>query len=153
MDKDTGSPEYQVGGMTERIRCLREHLRAHPKDYSTRRGLVAMVNKRRRLFNYLFTENVERYKALLWSMGILRHKNGGDGRKHTGDTRNRRLSRNSKQTVGPVLLKSGTLSSSNVYDEGCLYLCFRIRERYGGFYVLASFLLPFKVCSTMAGNV
>lgn len=75
-EKDTGSPEYQVAGITERIRYLTEHLRAHPKDYSTRRGLVALVNKRRRLLNYLARENVERYKSLIKSMGI-RHKAPG----------------------------------------------------------------------------
>ncbi len=75
-DKDTGSPEYQVAGMTERIRYLTTHLQAHPKDYSTRRGLVALVNKRRRLLNYLARENVERYKNLVASLGI-RHKAPG----------------------------------------------------------------------------
>jgi len=54
-DNDTGSPEFQVAGITERITYLTEHLKVHPKDFSTRRGLVALVNKRRRLLNYLFT--------------------------------------------------------------------------------------------------
>lgn len=75
-DKDTGSPEYQIAGMTERIRYLTEHLRTHPKDFSTRRGLVAMVNKRRRLLNYLFKENVESYKSIVKSLGI-RHRAPG----------------------------------------------------------------------------
>mmetsp|Transcript_16352 Transcript_16352/g.32906 ORF Transcript_16352/g.32906 Transcript_16352/m.32906 type:complete len:206 (+) Transcript_16352:91-708(+) len=72
-DADSGSPEYQVAGMTERISYLTKHLRAHPKDFSTRRGLVALVNKRRRLLNFLFGEDVERYKNLVGSLGI-RHK-------------------------------------------------------------------------------
>jgi small subunit ribosomal protein S15 len=75
-DKDTGSPEYQVAGMTERILYLTGHLQQHPKDYSTRRGLVALVNKRRRLLNYLVTEDVTRYKTLVSSLGI-RHKSPG----------------------------------------------------------------------------
>ena len=75
-DKDTGSPEYQVAGMTERIAYLTKHLQQHPKDFSTRRGLVALVNKRRRLLNYLFKEDVNRYKELVASLGI-RHKAPG----------------------------------------------------------------------------
>lgn len=72
-DGDTGSPEFQVAGMTERISYLTKHLRAHPKDFSTRRGLVALVNKRRRLLNFLFREDVNRYKNLVQGLGI-RHK-------------------------------------------------------------------------------
>merc|ERR1711957_1097663 len=53
-ETDVGSPEFQVAGMTERISYLTKHLQKHPKDFSTRRGLVAMVNKRRRLLNYLY---------------------------------------------------------------------------------------------------
>lgn len=75
-DKDTGSPEYQVAGMTERITYLTGHLKEHPKDFSTRRGLVALVNKRRRLLNYLSIEDVERYKDLIAGLGI-RHKAPG----------------------------------------------------------------------------
>ena len=72
-DKDTGSPEFQVAGMTERISYLTKHLQQHPKDFSTRRGLVAMVNKRRRLLNYLYTEDQEKYISIIASLGI-RHK-------------------------------------------------------------------------------
>lgn len=72
-DKDTGSPEYQVAGMTERISYLTKHLKVHPKDFSTRRGLVALVNKRRRLLNYLAREDEQRYASLVSSLGI-RHK-------------------------------------------------------------------------------
>lgn len=75
-ETDTGSPEFQVAGMTERITYLTKHLQQHPKDFSTRRGLVALVNKRRRLLNYLARENVPRYKELVASLGI-RHKAPG----------------------------------------------------------------------------
>jgi len=75
-DKDTGSPEFQVAGMTERISYLTKHLQLHPKDFSTRRGLVAMVNKRRRLLNYLYNEDQARYVSLIQSLGI-RHKAPG----------------------------------------------------------------------------
>jgi len=75
-DKDTGSPEFQVAGMTERISYLTKHLRANPKDFSTRRGLVALVNKRRRLLNYLYRINPEKYASVISSLGI-RHKSPG----------------------------------------------------------------------------
>jgi small subunit ribosomal protein S15 len=75
-DTDTGSPEFQVAGMTERISYLTKHLQVHPKDFSTRRGLVALVNKRRRLLNYLALEDAGRYKELVASLGI-RHKAAG----------------------------------------------------------------------------
>ncbi len=72
-ENDTGSPEYQVAGLTERIAYLTNHLKENPKDFSTRRGLVALVNKRRRLLNYLFKEDVQRYKDVVASLGV-RHK-------------------------------------------------------------------------------
>jgi len=75
-EKDCGSPEFQVAGMTERITYLTAHLKLHPKDFSTRRGLVALVNKRRRLLNYLFQENQQRYVEVVQSLGI-RHKAPG----------------------------------------------------------------------------
>ena len=75
-DNDTGSPEFQVAGMTERISYLTKHLQQHPKDFSTRRGLVAMVNKRRRLLNYLYQEDQDRYVAVVQSLGV-RHKPPG----------------------------------------------------------------------------
>lgn len=76
-DKDTGSPEFQVAGMTERISYLTKHLQQHPKDFSTRRGLVAMVNNRRRLLNYLYSEDQEKYVSVIQSLGI-RHKAPGN---------------------------------------------------------------------------
>ena len=72
-EKDTGSPEFQVAGMTERISHLTQHLKDHPKDFSTRRGLVALVNKRRRLLNYLYRENEQAYVEIVGGLGI-RHK-------------------------------------------------------------------------------
>ena len=72
-ENDVGSPEYQVAGMTERIGHLTSHLKLHPKDFSTRRGLVALVNKRRRLLNYLFISNRSKYVDIVGALGI-RHK-------------------------------------------------------------------------------
>jgi len=72
-DSDTGSPEFQVAGMTERIRHLTMHLKEHPKDFSTRRGLVALVNKRRRLLNYLYSEDEQRYVDIVGGLKI-RHR-------------------------------------------------------------------------------
>lgn len=75
-ETDTGSPEYQVATMTERISYLTSHLQTHPKDFSTRRGLVALVNKRRRLLNYLFNEDISRYQDIIKSLGV-RHRAPG----------------------------------------------------------------------------
>lgn len=75
-ENDTGSPEYQVAGMTERIAYLTKHLQVHPKDFSTRRGLVALVNKRRRLLNFLAREDEKRYIEIVNGLGI-RHKAPG----------------------------------------------------------------------------
>lgn len=72
-ETDTGSPEYQVAGMTERISHLTSHLKEHPKDFSTRRGLVALVNKRRRLLNYLYKEDEQRYVDIVGALGV-RHR-------------------------------------------------------------------------------
>ncbi len=72
-ETDTGSPEFQVAGMSERINYLTGHMKSHPKDFSTRRGLVALVNKRRRLLNYLFQEDVKRYYEIVNALGV-RHK-------------------------------------------------------------------------------
>lgn len=64
-EKDTGSPEVQVALLTERITFLTEHLKKHTKDFHSRRGLLQMVNKRRRLLDYLKKTNFERYKNLI----------------------------------------------------------------------------------------
>ena len=67
---DTGSPEVQVAILTERIRNLTEHFKGHHKDNHSRRGLLAMVNKRRSLLDYLKKKDVERYNALIQKLGL-----------------------------------------------------------------------------------
>ncbi|PTQ52620.1 MAG: SSU ribosomal protein S15p (S13e) [Brockia lithotrophica] len=69
---DTGSPEVQIALLTERINALNEHLRVHRKDFHSRRGLLMMVGKRRRLLNYLKRESPERYQALIERLGLRR---------------------------------------------------------------------------------
>jgi small subunit ribosomal protein S15 len=71
-DTDTGSPEVQVAVLTKRIEELTEHLRTHQKDHHSRRGLLQMVGKRRRLLDYLRREDVERYRALIQRLGLRR---------------------------------------------------------------------------------
>ncbi|HEY9773959.1 MAG TPA: 30S ribosomal protein S15 [Planktothrix sp.] len=70
--KDTGSPEVQVSMLTDRINQLTEHLRSHPKDFHSRRGLLMMVGKRRRLLQYMSRENHERYRGLIEKLGLRR---------------------------------------------------------------------------------
>jgi small subunit ribosomal protein S15 len=67
---DTGSPEVQIALLSARINQLTEHLRTHKKDHHTRRGLLMLVGKRRRLLNYLSTTDIERYRALVGRLGI-----------------------------------------------------------------------------------
>jgi small subunit ribosomal protein S15 len=69
---DTGSPEVQVALLTERINHLTEHLRDHKHDHHSRRGLLLMVGKRRRLLDYLRREDVERYRSLIAKLGLRR---------------------------------------------------------------------------------
>jgi small subunit ribosomal protein S15 len=71
-ETDTGSPEVQVGLLTERINHLTEHLRVHPKDHHSRRGLLVLVGRRRRLLDYLRRNDVERYRALIGKLGLRR---------------------------------------------------------------------------------
>lgn len=71
-DTDTGSPEVQVALLTERINHLTEHLRSHKKDHHSRRGLLMMVGKRRRLLGYLRDQDVERYRSLIAKLGLRR---------------------------------------------------------------------------------
>lgn len=68
--KDTGSPEVQVGIFTEQIKKLTEHLKLHKKDEHSRRGLLKMVGKRRRLLDYLKHKSEERYNALIKKLGL-----------------------------------------------------------------------------------
>lgn len=67
---DTGSPEVQVAILTERINTLTEHLKVHTHDNHSRRGLLTMVGKRRRLLDYLMSKDIERYRALIAKLGI-----------------------------------------------------------------------------------
>ena len=67
---DTGSPEVQVAVLTARIQELTEHLKNHPKDHHSRRGLLKMVGHRRNLLNYLKKKDVERYRACIEKLGI-----------------------------------------------------------------------------------
>jgi small subunit ribosomal protein S15 len=69
---DTGSPEVQVAVLTRRIGHLTEHLREHKHDYHSRRGLLKMVGRRRRLLKYLQKKEVERYRALIAKLGLRR---------------------------------------------------------------------------------
>ena len=69
---DVGSSEVQVALLSQRILQLQEHFKANAKDHHSRRGLLAMVAKRRRLLNYLKNTSPERYKALILSLGIRR---------------------------------------------------------------------------------
>lgn len=69
---DTGSPEVQIAVLSERIRNLTEHLSTHKKDFHSRRGLLVMVGKRRRLLDYLKRKNVERYAHLIERLGLRR---------------------------------------------------------------------------------
>ena len=69
---DTGSAEVQVALLTERINELTEHLRGHSKDHHSRRGLLMMVGKRRRLLRYLEKSDLERYRALVGELGLRR---------------------------------------------------------------------------------
>lgn len=71
-ESDTGSPEVQVALLTARIAQLTDHLRNHPKDYHSRRGLLMMVGQRRRLLNYLSNKDIERYRSLIARLGIRR---------------------------------------------------------------------------------
>lgn len=69
-ERDSGSPEIQVALLTERINCVTEHLRSHPKDYLSRRGLLGMVSKRTRLLAYLRRQDFERYRQLIERLGL-----------------------------------------------------------------------------------
>ena len=71
-DNDTGSPEVQVALLTARINELTEHFKTHKKDNHSRRGLVRMVNSRRKLLDYLKGKDVERYSALISRLGLRR---------------------------------------------------------------------------------
>jgi len=69
---DTGSPEVQVAMLTQRIRDLTEHLREHQHDHHSRRGLLLLVGRRRRLLQYLQQTDITRYRALIERLGLRR---------------------------------------------------------------------------------
>ena len=69
-EKDTGSPEVQIALLSGRIGYLTEHLAAHKKDHHSRRGLLMMVGRRRKLLDYLKTKDVDRYKRVIERLGI-----------------------------------------------------------------------------------
>ena len=71
-ENDTGSAEVQIALLTARINELTEHLRGHKKDHHSRRGLLMLVGKRRRLLNYLQRSNLERYRELIKELGLRR---------------------------------------------------------------------------------
>jgi small subunit ribosomal protein S15 len=71
-ETDTGSPEVQVALLTERINRLTEHLKVHRGDHHTRRGLMKLIGRRRRLLDYVKENDVERYRSLISRLGIRR---------------------------------------------------------------------------------
>jgi small subunit ribosomal protein S15 len=71
-ENDTGSPEVQIAILSTRIQELTEHLKTHKKDHASRRGLLQMVGRRRRLLEYLKNEDIERYRELIKRLGLRR---------------------------------------------------------------------------------
>ena len=71
-EEDTGSPEVQIAVLSKRIDGLTEHFKTHGTDHHSRRGLLQMVGRRRRLLEYLRREDVERYRALIGRLGLRR---------------------------------------------------------------------------------
>lgn len=69
-DNDTGSPEVQIALLTERISYLTEHFKTHGKDHHSRRGLLKLVSKRRRLLDYLRDTSLERYRKVVATLGL-----------------------------------------------------------------------------------
>jgi len=71
-DSDTGSPEAQIALLTKRIVGLTEHLKEHKHDHHSRRGLLLLVGRRRRLLNYVMKVDIERYRSLIQRLGLRR---------------------------------------------------------------------------------
>ncbi len=71
-DGDTGSPEVQVALLTHRIQYLTDHLKMHSKDHHSRRGLLMLVGRRRRLLNYVKGKDVNRYRGIIETLGLRR---------------------------------------------------------------------------------
>lgn len=72
VEGDTGSPEVQIALLTQRIKDLTEHSRTHKHDHHSRRGLLLLVGRRRRLLRYLESVDIERYRALIKRLGLRR---------------------------------------------------------------------------------
>ncbi|MEV0588154.1 30S ribosomal protein S15 [Nonomuraea sp. NPDC050310] len=71
-DSDTGSPEVQIALLSKRISELTEHLKSHKHDHHSRRGLLLLVGRRRRLLKYLQNKDIERYRSLIERLGLRR---------------------------------------------------------------------------------
>lgn len=71
-ETDTGSPEVQIAILTNKITYLTEHLRNHPKDHHSRRGMLKMIGQRRSLLNYVKDKDIERYRKIISVLGIRR---------------------------------------------------------------------------------
>lgn len=71
-ENDTGSPEVQIAILTHRILNITEHMKENHKDYHTRRGLLSLVGRRRRLLDYLKSKNEQRYKTIIEKLGLRR---------------------------------------------------------------------------------
>jgi small subunit ribosomal protein S15 len=71
-DNDTGSPEVQIALLTSRIQHLTDHLKTHPKDHHSRRGLLMLVGRRRRMLDYVRSIDVDRYRAIVAAQGLRR---------------------------------------------------------------------------------
>jgi len=71
-ESDTGSPEVQIALLSDRINHLTEHLKVHKKDHHSRRGLLMLVGRRRRMLDYLTDNDIERYRAIIAKLGLRR---------------------------------------------------------------------------------
>lgn len=71
-DNDTGSPEVQIALLTSRIQHLTDHLKDHPKDHHSRRGLLMLVGRRRRMLDYVRSIDVDRYRSIIAEQGLRR---------------------------------------------------------------------------------
>ena len=71
-DSDTGSPEVQIALLTHRISYLTEHVKVHKKDHHSRRGLLILVGRRRRLLNYVKTKDINRYRSIIEGLELRR---------------------------------------------------------------------------------
>ena len=71
-DSDTGSPEVQIALLTDRITYLTDHVKIHKKDHHSRRGLLILVGRRRRLLNYVMKKDVNRYREIIKALGLRR---------------------------------------------------------------------------------